>query len=294
MLNSVHRFLDLFQKLGRRAILLDNILWVIYQRMIVPEGPVSCDYVAASDRHRDVLLRHFKECALIRAGSGFVSAPDSWYCVLCDRPIELSVLSAKRRWEVKRGLKNCTVRRVDATFMARHAWPVIASALGGYQNSRPEVSEGQFRRTMTITEEFGDIIHYWGVFENETGRLIAYTQNYLYDKVEVNYCVIKFHPDFLPLYPSYALFSEMNRYYLNEQKFTYVNNGFRSLLHQTHIEEFLIKKFSFKKQPVGLKVHYRPFVGKCVSATFPFRHLLGRMNRSLAALYKLEEINRGQ
>lgn len=292
MFNSIHRFQDLFQKLGRRTILLGNVLWATYQKMIVPEGPVSCDYVAASDRHRDDLLKYFKECVLIRAGGGFVSAPDSWYCVLCDRPVELSVLSGKRRWEVRRGLKNCAVRRVDATFMAAHAWPVIASAFGRYQNSLPQVSEGLFQRIMAITEEFGDIVHYWGVFENETGRLIAYIQNYIYDQTEVSNCVIKFHPDFLRLYPSYALFYEMNRYYLEEQKFSYVNNGFRGLLHETNIQEFLIKKFSFKKQSVGLKVHYRPLIGGCVSATYPFRRFLGRMNRSLAALYKLEEINR--
>ena len=293
MFNSVHRFQELFQKLSRKALLLDDVLWATYQKMIVPEGPVSCDYIAASESHRDHLLKHFKECALIRAGGGFVSAPDSWYCVLCDRPVELSALSAKRRWEVRRGLKNCTVRRVDARFMARHAWPVIASAIGQEQSNQSVVSEDRFRRAMTITEEFGDIVQYWGVFENQTGQLIAYIQNYLYDNIEVNNTVIKFHPDFLRLYPSYALFYEMNRYYLDEQKFSYVNNGLRGLLHQTNIQEFLIKKFSFKKQSVGLKVHYRPLIGGCISTTYPFRHLLGRMSRSLSALYKLEEINRG-
>jgi hypothetical protein len=293
MFNSVHRFQDLFQKLGRRAILLDNVLWATYRKIVVPEGPVSCDYAAASGRHRDALLKHFKECALIRAGSGFVSAPDNWYCVLCDRPVELSALSENTRSKVRRGLKNCAVRRVDATYMAGHAWPVIASAFGRYQNSQRQVSEGEFKRHMTITQEFGDIVHYWGVFENETGRLIAYAQNYLYDNVEVNYSVIKLHIDFLRLYPSYALFYQMNRYYLDEQTFSYVNDGFRGLLHETNIQEFLIRKFSFKKQPVGLKVHYRPLIGGCLSVTYPFRHLLGRLYRPLAALYKLEEINRG-
>lgn len=293
MLNSIHRFQELFQKLGRKTFLLEDTLWIAYQKMVVPVGPASYDYAPASDKHQNDLLKYFKDCALIRAGSGFVPAPDRWYCVLCDQPFDLSALSDNTRSKVRRGLKNCAVRRVDVTFLAEHAWHVFVSAFGRYQNVRLRVSEDQFRRNMMLTEGFEDIIHHWGVFEKETDRLIGYAQNYLYDKVEVNYSIIKFHPDFLRLYPSYALFYEMNQYYLGEQKFSCVNDGFRSLLHETNIQDFLIKKFFFKKQPVGLKIRYRPIFGGCVSATYPFRHFLGRLSQPLAALYKLEEINRG-
>ena len=154
------------------------------------------------------------------------------------------------------------------------------------------ISKDQFRQNIISTDGFEDIIHYWGVFEKETDRFIAYAQNYLYDKIEANYWIIRFHPDFLRLYPSYALFYEMNKYYLSEEKFVYVNGGFRSLLHQTNIQEYLVGKFLFRKQAIGLKIHYRPLVNKYMSLTYPYRNLLGRLYQPLAALYKLEEINR--
>ena len=287
-----HRFSALFQRIGQKSIILDNVLWTSYQKMVVPVGPVLCNYAITSDKYRDDLLGFFKNSVLIRAGCGFVETPDDWYSVLCDRPIDLSVLSSKYRSEMRRGLRNCDVRRVDVNFMVEHAWPVFSSAFKRYRNDSLKMSKKQFRRSILLTDGFEDIIHYWGVFEKKTGRLIAYAQNYLFEKIEVNYWTIKFYPQFLRLYSSYALFYEMNRYYLEEEKFAYVNDGFRSLLHETNIQNYLISKFSFRKQPVGLQIHYRPFVGKSVSLTYPYRNLLGKLCQPLDALYKLEEINR--
>jgi hypothetical protein len=271
----------------------DGVLWTSYQRMVIPAGPVSGDYVLNSDKYRDDLLRFFKECILIRSGSGFVASPDAWYTVLCDQTFDLLDLSAKTRRKVRRGLKNCEARRINVKFVADNAWPVYSSAFRRYQDTRLKGTENEFKRDMMLMDGFEDIIHYWGVFEKATGRLIAYAQNYLYDKIEVNYWDIKFHPDFLRLYSSYALFYEMNKCYLNEEKFSYVNAGFRNLLHETNVQDYLISKFHFRKQPIGLKIFYRPFIGKCILSTYSFRYLLRKLCRPFDAFYKLEEINRG-
>ena len=292
MLDSVHRYQALFQRMEQKAILLNDVLWTSYQRMIVPVGPVSYDYAIPSGKSLNDLRRFFKECILIRAGSGFVKTPDTWHCVLCERPVDLSALSENTRSKVRRGLKNCIVRRIDTHAMEAEAWPVYSAAFTRYKNPMSMEKEQRFKREIVMAEGFEDIIHYWGVFEKQTGRLIAYSLNYLYDKAEVNYRTIIFHPDYLRLYPSYALFYEMNKYYLEEQKFSYVNDGFRSLLHETNIQDFLVTKFFFKKQPVGLKIYYRPIAGMCIAATYPARHFFGKLSRPLTALYKLEEINR--
>ena len=287
------RFLDLFQRISQKSMILEDVLWTSYQRMVVPVGPVSGNYVISSKKYQDKLFRFFKECILIRSGSGFVTAPDAWYSVVCDRSIDLSDSPSKLRNEVQRGLKNCIVKRIEARFMAEHAWPVHVAAFRRYKNARLDQTERQFKRHMMLTDDFDDILHYWGVFEKETGQLMAYAKNYVYGKMEAHYWMIRFHPDFLRLYPSYALLYEMNKYYLGEEKFGYVNDGFRSLLHETNVQDYLIDKFFFRKQPIGLRISYRPYVGQCMSLTYPYKHFLGKMNQSLAALYKLEEINRG-
>lgn len=293
MFSSIQRYKNLFQRLGYETILLDGILWIAYQKMVVPVGPISGKYGVPYDKQRTDLLCFFKNCILIRTGRGFVENPDMWYAVLCDRPYSLLDFSADVRREVQRGLRNCVVHRINLEFMFEHAWEVFSSGFKRYKNDWLKVSEDKFRQNIMSTDGFDDIVHYWGVFEKGTDRFIAYAQNYLYDKTEVNYWTIRFHPDFLHLYSSYALFYEMNRYYLGAENFAYVNAGLRSLLHDTNIQTYLMKKLLFRKQPIGLEVYYRPFVGKCMSLTYPYRHLLGKLYQPLAALYKLEEINRG-
>jgi len=292
MFNSIQRCKDLFQKLGYKTILLDGILWIGYQKMIVPVGPVSDKYEVISAEQKNDLLRFFKECALIRTGMGFIDMPDAWYVIICDQPHTLLDLSANTRSNVRRGLRDCIIRKIDAKFMAEHAWTVFSSGFEQYKNDWLKVSEEKFRKNMALTDGFDDIIHYWGVFDKQNNEFIAYAQNYLYDKTEVNYSIMRLNPNARRRYASHILYYEMNRYYLNEEKFTYTNAGFRSLLHDTNIQEHLTSKFIFKKQPVDLKIYYRPFIGRCVSLTYPYRHLLGKIYRPLAALYKLEEMNR--
>jgi hypothetical protein len=291
MFNLTQRYKDLFQKLGYKTILLNGILWKEYQKMVVPVGPVNKNYFI-SVREQEDLLRYFKGSILVRTTTGFIDYPNQWYCIILDKYINLEKMTSKEgRRKVEQGLKNCLVRRIDKNIMEKEAWGVLSAAFKQYRNTRLTITEEQFRQNI-INDEFEDIHHYWGVFEKKTGKLIAYAQRYLYEKTEVNFVEGRFHPDFLHLYPSYALYYETNRYYLNEQKFAYVNEGFRCLLHNTNIQDFLIKKLHFKKQPIGLKIHYRPFIGKCMLLTYPCRSLLGKLYQPLAALYKLEEINR--
>ncbi|MFA5125321.1 MAG: hypothetical protein WC473_05885 [Patescibacteria group bacterium] len=292
MFDSVNRYQDLFRNQGKKTLLLDGVLWTHYQKMIVPIGPVSHDHAAAIKRSQDALLHFFKECILIRGGGGFVKKPDAWYVILCDTPYDLANLSANTRSKVRRGLNNCIVRRIDAQFMVQYAWSVFSSGFRRYKKDWLRTSEEQFRKNIALTNGFDDIVHYWGVFEKETGKFIAYAQNYLYDKTEVYYWIIRFRDDFLRLYPSYALFYEMNRYYLNKEKFLYANAGFRSLLHETNIQEYLTEKFFFRRQPIRLIMHYRFFAGACMSLTYPYRQILGKLYQPLAAFYKLEEIKR--
>ena len=51
----------------------------------------------------------------------------------------------------------------------------------------------------------------------------------------------------------------MNKYYLNENNFKYVNNGTRSISHQTNIHDFLIDKFKFRKAYCKMEIEYAPF-----------------------------------
>ncbi len=285
------RYFDLFKEQGRRAFFLDDNLWVYYQNMIVPVGP-AIDNFSLSRTAAKFLLHKLSPAILVRSTTGFSEIANGWYSVICDNVEHIMKMRGKIRKEIVRGANKCEVRKVSVKFIAENAWPVFSSAFKRYRNTRLVKTERQFKQNMLAAIGFEDIVDCWGVFEKESGRLIAYSQVYLYDKIEANYSMTKFDPDYLRLNPSAILFYERNKYYLDVQKFQYVNSGFRNLSHATRVQEVLISKFGFRKQSMGLQIHYHPVTAGIICATYPCRNLLQKSFEFLRPLYKLEEINR--
>jgi hypothetical protein len=108
--------------------------------------------------------------------------------------------------------------------------------------------------------------------------------------VEVDYTLIKLDPKYLNLYPAYALLYRMNEFYLGEQKFEYVNDGWRSVFHDTGVQEFLIGKFNFEKRPARLRMHFRPPLAALLRLATPLHSLMTRMDRRLGATLELRRI----
>jgi hypothetical protein len=305
MIKSAKRFTELFDRLGIKFEILNDILWKEYQRMVVPVGPAMLDYTI-SENEAKFLLDKFPIALLVRRTEGFKiieremfdsssivanNYGEGWYAVICTVFKDIEELSSKNRSEIRRGLKNCKVKRVEADFIAKNGFNVFTSAFERYKGvKKPSITEREYEERILKMEDFEDIIHYWGVFYGN--QLIAYSENYIYDDIEVNYSTIKFHPVYLKLYPAYALIYAMNKYYLKEQKFKYVNDGFRNILHQTNIQKFLIDKFGFKKAYTNLYIFYKPYFKSLLRILSPFQTILKRINPKIGSLYLQDSIKR--
>lgn len=176
---------------------------------------------------------------------------------------------------------------MEAKYIAEQGYPVYLSAFKRYKGVEIPVTEASFKLDTMTKNSFDDIQHYWGVFYRD--NLIAYASNIIFGET-VNYSVIKFDQKYLNLYPSYALIYNMNRYYLAERGFAYVDDGFRSIYHQSNIQEYLINKFGFRKVNVKLNITYKCMIQYLLKITFPFRKTLSKTSLKLKALYALEEI----
>ena len=106
----------------------------------------------------------------------------------------------------------------------------------------------------------------------------------------------KFHPKYLKYRPSEALIYSMNKNYLNDRKFKYVNNGTRSISHKTNFPSFLIKKFKFRKAYCKLNIVYSNKIKYIIKALYPFKNIFRFFNigpiRQVNILLKQEEIVR--
>jgi hypothetical protein len=257
--------------------------------VISPLGPVQFDYSLSPAQARQA-LRSLGGW-LIQWGDGFVERPTEWYAVICDRFQDLTQTPSKHRCEIRRGLGQCEVRRVDSEYFGRHAYDVYAKAPRRYRGRTPALrSEQEFRRDVGASSKFEDIIHRW--VASCEGRVVAYAVVCAFGKIQATYTQVKLHPDYAKAYPVYALIYEMNRHYLVEQGFGYAYDGHRCTGHDTHFQEFLIKKFGFRQAFSHLYMVYRRDVGMLVKAAYPLGRLLGRLGGRVEQFYVLEGIRR--
>lgn len=289
--SSLNRFSSYLMCKGEYFEIINQNIFRLYNRMIVPFGPIVDDYTIEEEvslvllkKMGGVLVRYNKP------NSNQEKSAD-WYAVVCDKFISLENMKSKNRSEVQRGLKNCEVKRIDADFLSRNGYEVYLSAFMSYRNNINKVqSKESFQSEIFSERGFEDIVHYWGVFSNN--KLIAYSKNLLFDRVEVSYSSVKFNPEYLSRYPSYALFYEMNRFYLEQEGFEYVSDGYRSLMHETNIQDYLIRKFNFKKKYLSLNVHYSSKFGVMVKFIYPFRNIIKGFDNRVDSILRQESIVR--
>lgn len=211
------------------------------------------------------------QCILLRYISHFDN-PDFtefWY-IIKDKFIPIEEFSKNTRNQVKKGLNNCEVRKVTGDFFRLNCYEIYKSSILSY-NQTP-ISKEEFEATSYVNEE-RDL---WVVFAKDSNIPIGYSSNKIMED-SCNYAYIKFHTDYLSLYPSYALHYEMDKYYLEDNKVNYVNVGARSLFHETGVQDFLIRKFKYRKAFCKLNVVYSPWLGFTIKLLSPFRELINRI-----------------
>ena len=190
-----------------------------------------------------------------------------WY-VIKDKFISIDALPSKRRWEIKQGLKNFDIKKVEAGYIVEHCYPVYRKAFASYTTHLAPFSESEFKTSVanSINRDF------WVAQLKSTGQVVGYSENVIFDNF-CNYSVIKLDPEFTSKYFGYALLYTMDEFYLVKKKMAYVNDGARSVLHDTNIQDFLIRKMGFRRAYCRLNIQYSTVVGWVVRILYPFRFL---------------------
>ena len=250
--------------------------WRKYNGAIIPKSPPH-EVVDLSDIDTHLKLH---KAFFARWVSNFDQdkTTEFWY-VICDRIMDLQDYSSNTRSKIRRGLKQCQVKKVEKTEIINKGFYSYVSAFKKYNTHLSPKSESEFK--FEIENLKGDW-DFWAIYKDS--MMIGYSQN----KIINNYCdysTIKFHPKFLKFYPSYALFYTMDQYYLNEKEFKYVNDGARSISHETNIQEFLIEKFCFRKAYCNLHIRYSMKIKLLIQMLYPLRHIFSKF--SFGPLIKL-------
>lgn len=185
---------------------------------------------------------------------------------------------------VRRALATLDIKRVPASVIASEGYEVYAASFERYGKARPASRESYESGYAHVPSN----VEFWGCFHKESGRLVAYAKNYLYEDM-CEYTVLKA----IPLYMKqshcyYGLIFKMNEYYLGTQSLKYVCDGARTLTQHSGIQTFLVDKFKFRKAYCRVRVHYRPWLGCVVHCLYPLRNL---MPSKIRFFLKMEEIS---
>lgn len=229
----------------------------------------------------------------IRWESGFdLPYKTSWWHIIKDDTAALHDLSSNTRSKVRRGLKSFGCEKITRDIVLSEGYKVYRNAFARYDTLEEEIPEARF---LDAVKSLPEQTEFWGVRDKSNGALVAFSENYVESEV-CFYNTIWFEPSALRKYSSYALFYEMNRYYLEDRSFRYVSDGARSLSHDTQIHHFLESKFGFRKAYACLNVVYSPWLGAAVFVAFPFRRLIERVPfspfKKASILLAQEEIRR--
>jgi hypothetical protein len=281
------RFIELFERRGEPATVVRGTIFKLYSGMVVPFGPAAADYTLSAGEASQALQALGGR--LVRTTTGFDDArgASEWYAVICRAFTAIErVSSANTRSKLRRALRNCAVERISPQQLARSGYDVYRKAFARYEGAESPISASAFEANVLASEGFDDIVHHWAVLCD--GELAGYGSNYIFGATEAAYSTLKFDPDHLRKYASYALFHKMNEFYLADRGVAYVNDGFRTIRHRTELQQFLEHNFAFEKAFTGVDAHYRSPYGLLVRATFPLRRLLGRLDGRASALYELE------
>lgn len=280
-------------KLDSDNIELNSIKWMLYNNALVPDAPPHVE-IKLSREQAGYLLRKSKAYMLRWPCDFDCGFETEWWYLVRDKSISLDEFDSKRRWEIKKGLKRCAVKKVDADYIAKNGYEVYKSAFDSYDTFLKPAGREDFYN-MIMSRKDNEAYDFWAALSKTGGEIMGYFMN----RVSSECCLYltgKFRPQCLKEGVHQALVYEMTNYYLNDMELKYVCAGARSISHKTNVQEFLIHKLHFRKAFCRLNLIYNPLVKIIVYILYPFRDVFFRINtgftNKIAVLLRQEEIRR--
>jgi hypothetical protein len=166
---------------------------------------------------------------------------------------------------VQRAYKACRVERIYPSWLSENGYSCYGAAFAKYRNARPDP------RSKFEAECLGSVggpFDFWGVFVGD--QLAGYVK-YFVGNDYVAGLEMKLDPQYLSLNSSSALQDTiLTTYVANQRKTVYV--GFRSLLHDTNIHDFLLR-FGYRRVYCDFKLVYRRSIRGFVNLLYSLRKI---------------------
>lgn len=212
----------------------------------------------------------------------------NWWYVIKDTPFDPSLLKAKRRYEINKGIKNFEVKAISPCEHLEALYEVQIAALSGYpKRNRFTISKEAFFRDMGRTENYV----YFGAFSRKTGKLLGFASVFCQSSW-LDFRVLKADPAAEREGVNAALVEGLLRYFQELlQQGIYISDGIRSIHHETAFQDYLEKYFGFRKAYCKIHIKYHPRIKPVIGLLYPFRKLLGALD-FIGAVHQINSVLR--
>lgn len=186
-----------------------------------------------------------------------------WY-VIKDSFGGMEELSTNVRNQVRKSFKTMNVRHMTGQELQEEGYNVYVESAKDCKIATDVPSRKEFQQRIEKASQD----EYWGCYDRETERLVAFSMNRV-TEVSAEYKTMKALPEYRQKYAFYGLLYKMNEYYLTERGLRYVNDGSRSITEHSNIKPFLMSKFCFRKAYCHMTLQYKWWLGAAVKALYP-------------------------
>lgn len=257
-----------------------NNEWEYYNHALVPTLPPHIDpdisWMKDSDRWKE--YADGKMPLFARWVSDFdCSEETEWWCIIKDTPFDIMSLKSNRRSLITRGLKRVDVKVIIPADYAEQMSNILVKEWKYYDDSYEEENDRQ-----KLTDDFKKLTmknlgnaEYLGAFLKDTNTMIGYAIYNLFDDW-IEYSVVKTDPEYLNTQVNAALaYFGVERYMRPGIK--YIHGGWRTMIHESNYQEYLMKNFGFRKAYCKLHIQYRPLMQIAVNVLYPLRGMIKKV-----------------
>ena len=257
-----------------------NNEWEYYNHALVPTLPPHIDpdisWMKDSDRWKE--YAGGKMPLFARWVSNFDCTEETeWWCIIKDTPFDIMSLKSNRRSLITRGLKRVDVKVIIPADYAEQMSNILVKEWKYYDDSYEEGNDRQ-----KLTDDFKKLTmknlgnaEYLGAFLKDTDTMIGYAIYNLFDDW-IEYSVVKTDPEYLNTQVNAALaYFGVERYMRPGSK--YIHGGWRTVIHESNYQEYLMKNFGFRKAYCKLHIQYRPLMQIAVNVLYPLRGMIKKV-----------------
>ena len=197
-----------------------NNIWRSYHGALIPWTPPHLGInILREEIYADIIK---SKSYFARWTTNFDTKTQSpfWY-IINDKKVDLENYSVNTRSKINRGFKKLAVKKVTKNELINEGYNVYLNAIKRYNVVLNKISKKDFLDEINNLNKDWE---FWGVYSLSNDKMVAYSMNRIVDDY-CDYSTIKFDPSYLKDYSSYVLYYSMNKYYLNDCNFSYVNNG---------------------------------------------------------------------